>query len=405
MSNKIKCLLLSDHIDKPTGVGIMSNNIIKDSNHLIDWCQIGGAYKKDKPEIRSDNDKYLVIYPYDTYGDPDYLRHIIELEKPDIILHFTDPRFWIWLYEMEYELRKIYGIPIAYYSIWDNLPIPKWNEPYYRSCDALIAISKLTDKIHRKLVGGITSCYHVPHGVDTKIFFPIIGESTYELDDIRSEFHEKHNCKHIFFWNNKNMKRKNVLTLLEGFAKFYRSGNSDCCLVLHTEVVSPVGTDLLTVKRDLYDDVNIIFSPNVISPEQLNIYYNIVDAVINVSSNEGFGLSTLEALAAGCPIIASKTGGLNDQLEIPGTIGLPVRSVMTGHPNTPYINEDFIEISDLVKAFKDIKTKKLKYNKHTLRSNVIKKRMTSYAMAESIAHILIKTCDSHNTQNTYISEI
>ena len=83
-------------------------------------------------------DAYLKIYPITGYGNPQILREILEMEKPDAILHYTDPRFWIWLYEMEHEIRT--NIPIFYYNIWDDLPDPHWNENYYRSSDLLMAI-------------------------------------------------------------------------------------------------------------------------------------------------------------------------------------------------------------------------------------------------------------------------
>ena len=53
------------------------------------------------------------------------LRDVIRMEKPDAILHFTDPRFWIWLYNMEHEIRQ--DIPIMYYNIWDDIPDPLYN--------------------------------------------------------------------------------------------------------------------------------------------------------------------------------------------------------------------------------------------------------------------------------------
>ena len=46
-------------------------------------------------------------------------------------LHFTDPRYWRWLYEMEAELRQ--NIPILFYHIWDDLPDPHYNRNYYES--------------------------------------------------------------------------------------------------------------------------------------------------------------------------------------------------------------------------------------------------------------------------------
>jgi hypothetical protein len=42
--------------------------------------------------------------------------------------------------------------------------------------------------------------------------------------------------------------------------------------------------------------------------------YNIADVTINVSSNEGFGLSIAESIMCGTPVIATVTGGLQDQM-------------------------------------------------------------------------------------------
>ena len=87
----------------------------------------------------------LQIYPVNGYGSPDLLRYLMTSDKPDAILHYTDPRFWEWLYQMEHEVRQ--HIPIFYYNIWDDLPYPMWNEPFYESCYLIMNISKQTVNI------------------------------------------------------------------------------------------------------------------------------------------------------------------------------------------------------------------------------------------------------------------
>ena len=42
--------------------------------------------------------------------------------------------------------------------------------------------------------------------------------------------------------------------------------------------------------------------------------YNASDYTIGISDAEGFGLSTLESLSCGTPIIATMTGGLQEQV-------------------------------------------------------------------------------------------
>ena len=148
---KKKILLLSDDMRMHSGVGTMSRELVLNSVQEYDWVQIGGAIKhpdngqkidisKDVAKESGVEDANVIIYPYSGYGNPDLVRHIIKVDKPDAIIHFTDPRFWDWLYNMAHEIRQ--DIPIFYYTIWDDLPIPHWNAPFYESCDWLGCISK-----------------------------------------------------------------------------------------------------------------------------------------------------------------------------------------------------------------------------------------------------------------------
>ena len=162
MSNKKKILLLSDDLRMHSGVATMSRELVLGTVHHYDWVQIAGAVKHpDKGNIldMSDaankltnrNDCYVKLYPVDGYGDQDILFQLLALEKPDAIMHFTDPRFWGWLYAIEHQIRA--KIPLTYLNIWDDLPYPMWNKPFYQSCDALFSISKQTFNINKQILG------------------------------------------------------------------------------------------------------------------------------------------------------------------------------------------------------------------------------------------------------------
>lgn len=157
-----KILFLSDDMRVTSGVGVMAREIIEGTCHHYNWVQIGAGINHPEAGKILDiseamktetgvEDPYVRIYPYNGYGDSRIVRQLIETEKPDAILHFTDPRYFIWLYQMEHEIRQ--RIPIFYYNIWDSTPAPKWNREYYSSCDALFAISKQTYNINRFVLG------------------------------------------------------------------------------------------------------------------------------------------------------------------------------------------------------------------------------------------------------------
>ena len=157
-----KILLLSDDLRVTSGIGVMSREIVEGTCHHFNWVQVGaGVNHPDAGKLvdLSDAvaketgvaDAHVRIYGCNGYGDSRLIRYLIEAEKPDAILHFTDPRYWIWLYQMEHEIRQT--LPILYYAIWDDLPYPLYNREYYQSCDAIFGISKQSHNIHKQVLG------------------------------------------------------------------------------------------------------------------------------------------------------------------------------------------------------------------------------------------------------------
>ena len=145
---KKKILLLSDDLRMSSGVGTMSKEFVLGTIDHYDWVQVGGAITHPENGKRVDMgeavkqemgiDGNLTIYPISGYGSPDLLRQVMDMEKPDAILHYTDPRFWGWLYQMEHEVRQ--EIPIFYYNIWDDWPAPQYNENFYECSDLIMNI-------------------------------------------------------------------------------------------------------------------------------------------------------------------------------------------------------------------------------------------------------------------------
>ena len=182
--SKKKILLLSDDLRMSSGVGTMSKEFVLGTLNHYDWVQIGGAITHPENGKRVDMgeavkqemgiDGNLTIYPISGYGSPDLLRQVMDMEKPDAILHYTDPRFWGWLYQMEHEVRQ--EIPIFYYNIWDDWPAPQYNENFYECSDLIMNISKQTyaivNEVSKNKPRNDWDCTYLPHGVSKK-FYPI----------------------------------------------------------------------------------------------------------------------------------------------------------------------------------------------------------------------------------------
>lgn len=337
---KKKILLLSDDMRSHSGVATQSKQLVLSTAHHYDWVQLGANpinpddgkivdVSQPVNEICNIQDAYVRIYGSKIYGSPDILRNVIQRENPDAILHFTDPRQWEWLYNMDNEIRE--SIPLVYWTIWDDTPDPLYNRPWYLSCDLLMCISRQTYGIVKRVLSKDNyedwQIKYVPHGISSKEFFPIHPE--HEQYTKFLEFKSKvikPDEKFIVLLNSRNQWRKQIPDLIVAFREFCKmsvdpeDGISfedivkSCVLLLHTEPVSNEGTDLIALVRDLAPDVNIRFTPQGISTEEMNFLYNAASVTVSVSSNEGFGLSTAESVMSGTPIIATVTGGLQDQL-------------------------------------------------------------------------------------------
>ena len=331
--SKKKILLLSDDLRMSSGVGTVSKNFVLGTIDKYDWVQAAGAIKHPEEgkvvdmndSIRKETgikDASLKIYPISGYGNQELLRQLMNIEKPDAILHYTDPRFWVWLYQMEHEIRR--NIPIFYYNIWDDLPYPRYNEFFYESSDLIMNISKQTHNI-------VNNCAvkkprtewdntYVPHGIPESKFHPITElevKDWEELQRFRKEVLHNKDKDFIVFWNNRNIRRKVPSDVILAYKTFCdgltKEQSQKCVLVMHTAPIDNNGTDLPEVVNQICPDYDVIFSNKKLEEKQLNFLYNVADVQINMASNEGLGLGTAEAVMSGTPIIVNVTGGLQDQ--------------------------------------------------------------------------------------------
>ena len=379
-----KILLICDDIRVTSGVATIAREIVINTAHHFNWVNIAGAIQHPEKGKRFDlsadtnknaeiDDSSVFLYPVDGYGTPDLLRQFIQTEKPDAIMIITDPRYFEWLFSMEAEIRKT--TPIVYLNIWDDFPTPMYNKPYYEACDALLAISKQTKLINELVLGDKAKgkiLEYIPHGLNEKLYYPIPDNDPSMVSFKKNVFGgEEKNF--ILFFNSRNIRRKQIPDAMLAWRYFLdrlpKEEAEKCAFILHTEVVSEHGTDLEAVRKVLFKDYPnaIYFSQSKLSQQELNMLYNIADAQILLTSNEGWGLTLTEAILAGTPIIANVTGGMQDQMrfedengewytptpEIPsnhtgkylrhGRWAFPVYPTnrsLQGSPKTPYIWDD-----------------------------------------------------------------
>jgi len=398
-----KIVLVCDDIRVHSGVATVAKEIVSHTCHHFNWVNIGGAINHpDKGKVLDlgqatgkeigIDDAQVKIYCVNGYGKEEEIRQVMEIEKPDALLLFTDPRYFTHIFNSEDDIRK--KCPIAYINIWDDYPAPRYNQAYYESCDLLMGISKQTKNINELVLADCDNSKrvfkYVPHGLNHEHYFPI----TKDHDDykdmriFRNSVFKGDDVDYTLFFNSRNIRRKQIPDTMLAFRHFLdqlpQEKADKCRMILHTEVVTDHGTDLEAVREYLFDEKYpkaIIFSINKLDRKHLNYLYNIADAQVLLTSNEGWGLTITEAMLAGTPIIANVTGGMQDQMrfvddkgkwfepspEVPsnhrgtykehGEWAFPVyptsRSIQ-GSPPTPYIFDDRCKWEDAAERYMEV---------------------------------------------------
>ena len=327
-----KILLLSDDIRTHSGVGSQSRELVLNTAHHFNWIQLGGAVKhpergkgfnlsNDVNQEMGLTDSDVRVLASDGYGNQNIIRSLIQQEKPDAIMHFTDPRYWIWLYQMENEIRQ--KIPMVFYTIWDDLPYPMYNRNYYRSDDMLLGISKQSVNIVKNVLRDNPkedwAVNYVPHGINEKAFYPIINDL--EFDVWKDNFLEGKEYDFVVLWNSRNIRRKNASDIILSWRTFLDQlpveQAKKCLLLMHTDPVDDNGTDLPAVVETICNPEihKVKFSRGKLDTKHLNYLYNCSDAHMFMTDNEGWGLGLTESLTAGRMIIAPVQGGMQDQMR------------------------------------------------------------------------------------------
>ena len=343
-----KILMLSDDIRTRSGVGNMAREIIINTAHRYQWLNIGGAMNHPDEgkgfdlsvEVNKETgltDADVRVLSVKGYGNPQLLRSIINQEQPDAIVHFTDPRYWVWLYEMENEIRQ--KCPLIFYTIWDDLPYPMWNREFYRSDDMLLCISKQTKNLVENVLKDHPKpgrIHYVPHGINEKQYFPIINDLEYEA--FKEHITDKKDYDFIVFWNSRNIRRKNPGDLIMAWRTFTsqlpKEKAEKCLFVMRTEPVFEHGTDIPKVIEALCDPEThkVKLITKRLAEKELNYIYNMSDAHMFMTDNEGWGLGLTESLTAGTMIIAPVQGGMQDQMRFEDEKGNWI-NFSTEHPS------------------------------------------------------------------------
>src|SRR5574337_886461 len=237
---KMKILVLCDHPLATSGVGVQARFLIDGllKTGKYSFRCFGGAIKHpsyDTVVVSPD----FIIKPVDGFGNRDMIRQILATEKPDAIVIFTDPRQFIWLWEMEDEIHQV--CPIAYWHVWDNDPYPAFNKVWYDSTDLLNCLSWKTYEMVKPNFPDKTN--YIPHAFPKQVYFPA---NPAEIPEVRRQNFGDRADWFTALWVNRNAGRKMPADLFDAWKVFLdkleaKHGHRRAVLIMHTDPGDPEG--------------------------------------------------------------------------------------------------------------------------------------------------------------------
>lgn len=149
----------------------------------------------------------------------------------------------------------------------------------------------------------------IPHGCNTTDFYPYspLAKAKAKSDIFGTE------DVYVFGSVNRNSARKDLATLIIGFAMFKHTSQANAVLYLHCNPKDPAGIDVYR----LCDRVGLEVGVDVVLPKdfsenkgfdvaELNKIYNSFDCFITTTTSEGWGLTITEAMATKTLVICPK---------------------------------------------------------------------------------------------------
>lgn len=199
---------------------------------------------------------------------------------------------------------------VGYYAVDCDVIPPSTFDPL-AYCNVKIVYSKhgkeVIERLRPEFAGQVNVIYLA---CEPNVFYPLSSD---ERRQARKElFQIEDNNTFLCLSVNRNQSRKDLGRCMQIFHQFHLQHHNSM-LYMHAQKVD-AGGNLFAMSQALgmsstLDNPEVIFSGenfNVLqgyTREAMNRIYNAADCLISTSTGEGWGLSTTEAMAAGCPVV------------------------------------------------------------------------------------------------------
>lgn len=270
MSKKI---LWSGPVFNPTGIATAGREMVK-------------ALVKKGYQIQT-TDVWHDTYPFNK--GLEFLNNAININDPELISIF-------WTYPQEWEAKG--GRLICGFVHEGTKIFPNWTAIMNRpEIESIFVPSEAVKNLCKYNL--VTKKVHViPHGVDPEVYYP--SETT--NDETPFVFLS------VNSWTgDKQGDRKGTELLLKAFDEEFKTDENVKLLLKVSTFWAPkfdVKSAIISILGHL--NPNIMYNDDLIDEKDLGEWYRNSDCFVSPTRGEGFGLTILNALASGIPVIVTK---------------------------------------------------------------------------------------------------
>lgn len=216
----------------------------------------------------------------------EFLNNSIDPKNEDTITIFADyPQYW------QNGFGKLYG----FFLHEGTRLFPGWAEKM--NMMEKVFVPSIATKNLFKWNGVMAPIVVVPYGVNPEIYKPKAPDSSNEFMFLS-----------VNSWNLKDNDRKGISLLIRAFDEEFKGTDAKLFLKISTFYRKvTLGETALAMKNILgHDNPNILINTDCLSEEKLADLYNACNCFVMPTHGESFGLTAINAMACGTPIIITK---------------------------------------------------------------------------------------------------
>ncbi|MGL1887001.1 MAG: glycosyltransferase [Reichenbachiella sp.] len=266
--------------------------------------------------------------------------------------------FWHADFPVTYVKRFLSGLPFSLEKRGEDFAW-RFACKHYNKMAGVLASSEII--LERMKLKGIKNTHFVPLGVNEVLFNPDKKD-----DALIAELKAGESNRLVMFFPHRFCKEKGLNLLLEAYAILCDQLEFEPTLVL-----AGMGPDIGAVQDAANKYEHVQYKGFISSKEQMAAYYASSDLGFALSAWETFGLSLVEALSAGLPLIAAGDGAAKEHIDRSGA-GFVLEEL-----SAKCLAEIILEFSNIDDSFL-LKEKARKYAENLNWKNCFNKQLEIY---------------------------